>query len=60
LGFNRTDVPAAMKKPAWGKSGWQFGAKISLKKGMHTAYAVAYNKKNASSRLNNEKIFKVK
>jgi hypothetical protein len=59
LGLNRPDVPVVMKNPAWGKSGWRFVSKISLKKGIHEAYAMAYDKKNASRKLINEKIFKV-
>jgi hypothetical protein len=59
LGLARPDVTGAMKKSDWGKSGWELGVKISLNKGMHTAYAVAYNKKDAKKLLINEKSFKV-
>ncbi|OGP75031.1 MAG: hypothetical protein A2V86_05655 [Deltaproteobacteria bacterium RBG_16_49_23] len=60
LGFDRPGVATEMKQAKWGKSGWEIIANISLAKGIHVTYAVAMDKKGATSKLFHEKKFEAK
>jgi len=60
LGINRPGVATEMKKPNWDKSGWEIHARVSLSKGLHTAYAVVVDKTGAVAKGMNEIKFEVK
>lgn len=50
LGLERKDVAEHFKNSNWLQSGWEFKGRITLDKGKHKLYAIAFDKKNTSAK----------